>query len=174
MRRYKTFALTFFWLALSAPSAFAHYPFMSFFNLSRGEDNVWRLTAVLAQASVTTTLSQRQTEHSGARFTREERERQLTKYLLDTIKLKADGVEMTLTPTVVNLGDHETRVMFELKNAPKDFRRIDANIRSFSDDANHHNILTLFQEGGRSKVVLSSRNNYSAQLNAPEALAEGS
>ncbi|MDG9670809.1 hypothetical protein ONV78_23930 [Hahella sp. CR1] len=174
MRRYKTFALTLFWLALSTPSAYAHYPFMSFFNLSRGEDNVWRLNAILAQASVSTTLSQLQTEHSGARFTREEQEKELTKYLLDTVKLKVDGIDIALTPTVVNLGDHETRVMFELKNAPRDFRRVDASIRSFSDDANHHNILTLFQEGGRSKVVLSSRNNYSSQLNALEKLAEGS
>ncbi|AZZ90600.1 hypothetical protein EUZ85_07655 [Hahella sp. KA22] len=174
MVRYKTFALTLFWLALSTPSAFAHYPFMSFFNLSRGEDNVWRLNAVLAQASVSATLSQLQAEQSGARFTREEQEKELTNYLLDTVKLKVDGVEITLTPTVVNLGDHETRVVFELNNAPKYFHRIDASIRSFSDDANHHNILTLFQKAGRSKVVLSSRNNYSSQLNAPEKLAEGS
>ncbi|ABC32413.1 hypothetical protein HCH_05762 [Hahella chejuensis KCTC 2396] len=164
MRKYNSLALTLLWLALSAPPASAHYTFMSFFNLSRGEDNVWRLTAVLAQAGVSATLNQLQTGNSGERFTREQQERQLTNYLLDTVQLSIDGVDIKLSPANVNLGDHETRVVFELKNAPEDFNKVQANIRSFSDNANHHNILTLFKGEGRSKVVLSSKNNYSSLL----------
>ncbi|WP_141215646.1 hypothetical protein [Hahella sp. CCB-MM4] len=156
-------------LTLLAPLAYSHHSFMSFFNLIKGVDSQWRLTAVLSQSGVTTQLQhtgpETDTTDTEETTTSEiSMERQLTEYLDSTIEISLDGKRVILTPESVDLGNHETRVIFVLQGAPSEFNLLEASIRSFADDKNHHNILTLVQGSKRNRQILSARNNFSASI----------
>ena len=68
----------------------------------------------------------------------------------------------------IKLGSHQTDLKFLIENYPKNVENLEVKIDAFRENENHHSVFWWNKISGRSKVVLSEKNDFQSAFQGVE------
>lgn len=83
-------------------------------------------------------------------------------YLKEHFNLKINDQPIDLLKGGLKLGNHQTNVKFVTSTLPKHLEHLTVTINAFEQNKHHQTIFSLSQKGLTDKLILSEKNNFSA------------
>ena len=164
--------LLIFTLLFLSGSGWAHNPLTAKVELNTKVPEISQLGIYLSQTGLHQALSKYYDTTDLSTISTTEYKKLAVQYLKDHIHLVADGTPLVIGEGGIKLGNHQTDFRFLIKNFPKNIRNLQANIDIGKENGNHHTVFSWLQKEGKSKVVLSERNQYQTVLNVEQVIAE--
>ncbi|WP_018693092.1 hypothetical protein [Algicola sagamiensis] len=155
-------------LLIWAEVGVAHSAFISFYRLEHTPQEL-TLVVSLAQATVVTQFNKKEGAPPFQHLSGEEQKQKLVFYLQSHIHLynvnsRRANHRLDLKLKHVDIGQHETTVVFEIEKPPKMLEGMQVTIDAFANGANHHNIVHIIKMGQKKRLILSNKNQFQAVL----------
>lgn len=153
-------------IALVGSSAMAHNPLTAKFELNtNSEAGAAILNIYTSQTGVHEAMIKYYTATDFASIEATEYKKLLVQYLKKHISIHADNTLLEVGEGGIKLGNHQTDLKFLIENYPSEVQELKVEINAFQENENHHSAFWWKTKNGKSKLILSDKNNFQGLLN---------
>ncbi|MBU2709783.1 DUF6702 family protein [Zooshikella harenae] len=146
-------------LFLFSQLAYSHTSFISFYNIIL-KSGFGYIYGSFSQQGVDIALGSYYGKARYSELNIKEKEKLLSRYLLDNISIKVGGEKIVLNVNNVRFGNHETNVDINMLNVLKKVNELDVKITAMSEIRNQQNVVVLKFENKKEKMILSRKNDF--------------